>query len=101
MEHTDRIHDIMARTGSDVKRGPGAMKDLYDAVDRHNTTRTGKGGFSEGLRGFWEEHADKGMAVADAHYENDSMPNMVVYNKLFDPQWVKLPKDMTFGEWEA
>ena len=100
-EHTDRIHDIMARTGADVKRGPGAMKDLYDAVDRHDTARKGKAGFSEGLRGFWEEHADRGMAVADAQYENDSMPNMVVYDKLFDKSWVKLPKDMTIGEWEA
>jgi len=78
VEHTDRIHDIMWRTGSEVRRGvgpaPGGMIDLDTAMRRHNETRASKGKYSPGLRGFLEEHLEKGMPVEDHKYENDYIP---------------------------
>jgi hypothetical protein len=113
VEHTDRIHDIMWRTGSEVRRGvgpaPGGMIDLDIALRRHNDTRAGKGKYSPGLKGFLEEHLEKGMPVEDHKYENDYLPNMVVYEKLYNnpdsathPEgWVTSPDKMTIGEWTA
>lgn len=113
VEHTDRIHDIMWRTGSEVRRGvgpaPGGMIDLDTAMRRHNETRASKGKYSPGLRGFLEEHLEKGMPVEDHKYENDYIPNMVVYEKLYNnpdsathPEgWVSSPDKMTIGEWTA
>jgi Large polyvalent protein associated domain 22 len=113
VEHTDRIHDIMWRTGSEVRRGvgpaPSGMIDLDIAMRRHNDTRAGKGKYSPGLKGFLEEHLEKGLPVEDHKYENDYLPNMVVYEKLYNnpdnpsqPEgWVTTPDKMTIGEWTA
>jgi Large polyvalent protein associated domain 22 len=113
VEHTDRIHDIMWRTGSEVRRGagpaPSGMIDLDTAMRRHNETRAGKGKFAPGLKGFLEEHLEKGLPVEDHKYENDYLPNMVVYEKLYrnpdnpaQPEgWITSPDKMTIGEWTA
>lgn len=97
VEYTDRIHDILMRTGGEVDRG---INDLFAAIGRHDAVRAERTGYSPGLKGFWEEHVERGMAVAEHRYENDTMPNMVIYDKLFDPGWVP-GKDMTVGEWTA